>query len=125
MVHAWVSDEYINLALMYMTNNIFPVISIKNSVNQNGKTNTPHKLETGTKLSVSNLHVLFYPCVLRKSAAHIDTKELNMHHQSKRVFELSSLEYHNIKKSTLSTYLVHRRYFLHMTLYFTKTIIVR
>ena len=34
MVHAWVSKEYINFALMYMTDHIFPFLSIKHLVNQ-------------------------------------------------------------------------------------------
>ena len=62
MVHTRVSDEYIHFELMYMTGNIFPVLPIKNLLNQDGETNMPYKLATGAKTSVSNLHVLFCPC---------------------------------------------------------------
>ena len=57
MVHAWVSDEYIHFAFMYTTDHLFPVIPIKHLVNQDGELTTPHKLETGTKISLSNLRV--------------------------------------------------------------------
>ena len=42
----------------------------------------PHNLATGTKTSVSNLHILFFPYVLLKATIHVDTNELYMHHQS-------------------------------------------
>ena len=58
MVHEQVSDKYIHLKLMYMTDNILPVIPIEHSVNQDREPTTPHKLETGTKTSVSNLCVI-------------------------------------------------------------------
>ena len=64
MVHAQVSDEYIHLTLMYMTENIFTVLPIKNLVNQDDEPTTAHKLSTGIKPSVSNLCVLFFPCVV-------------------------------------------------------------
>ena len=44
------------------------------------------KLETGMKTSVSHLRVLFFPCVVRKSTAHVETKTLNMRHQSQKGF---------------------------------------
>ena len=71
---------------MYTTDHIFPVLIIKHLVNQEGEQTTPHKLETGTKPSVSNLSALFYPCGVRKSTAHVDKNALNMHHQSQNVF---------------------------------------
>ena len=52
MVHTRVSDKYIHLALMYMTDNILPGIPIKHLVNQDGEPPTPHKLATGIKTSV-------------------------------------------------------------------------
>ena len=64
MVHAQVSDEYIHFALMYTIDHIFPVLPIKHLVNQDGESTTPQKLATGTKPSVSQLRVLFCPCVL-------------------------------------------------------------
>ena len=59
MVHAQVSDKYIHCAVMYTTDNIFPVLPIKHLVNQCGEPNMPQKLVTGTKPSVSNPRVLF------------------------------------------------------------------
>ena len=43
-------------------------------------------METGTKPSVSNIFVLYFPCVLRKATAHVDVKALNMRHQSQKGF---------------------------------------
>ena len=105
MVNARVSDEYIHFSIMYTTGNIFTVIPIKHLVNQVGEPTTPHKLETGMKTSVSNLHVLVCPCAVQKATAHVDTKALNMHNNSQKVFGLSSLEFHNIKRvPNLRTY---------------------
>ena len=64
MVHAGVSDKYMHFELMYMTDHIFPVLPIKTLMNQDFEPTTPHKLATGTKLSVSNIRVLFCPCVV-------------------------------------------------------------
>ena len=55
-------------------------------INEYGKPTTPFKLTTGTKPSVSNLCVLFCPCVLRKATAHVDKKALNMRHQAQKGF---------------------------------------
>ena len=44
------------------------------------------KLEIGMKTSVSHLHVVFCPCVVRKATTHIDKKALNMRHQAKKGF---------------------------------------
>ena len=71
-VHARVSEAYVNFALMYTTDHIFPVLPIY------GDPTTPHKLATGTKSSVSHLRVLFCPCVVRKATEHVDTKALNI-----------------------------------------------
>ena len=84
MVHRRVYDKYINFDLMYMTDHIFSVLPIKSLLNQYGEPTTPHKMETGTKHSVSNLHVLFFSCVSQKATAHVDTKSLNMCHQSQK-----------------------------------------
>ena len=86
MVHARVSEAYINLALMYTTDIIFPVLQTKYMINKDGDTTTPFKLATCTKPSVSHLRVLFCPCVLRKATAHVDKKALNMCHQSQKGF---------------------------------------
>ena len=82
MVHARVPEVYVHFALMYMTDHIFPVLPIKDLINEDGDPTTPHKLATSTKPSVSHLCVLFCPCAVRKSAAHVETKMLNMRHQS-------------------------------------------
>ena len=74
MLHARVLLAYINFALMYTTDHIFPVIPIKDLINKDGDTTMPHKLATGTKPSVSHLRVLFCPCVVRRATAHVGTK---------------------------------------------------
>ena len=84
MVHAQVSDEYIYIALINMTDHIFTVIPIKHLVNQDGDKNTRHKLATGMNTSVSNLRVLFCPCVVQKESEQVDTKALNTRHKSQK-----------------------------------------
>ena len=64
----------------YTTDHIFPVLPIKHLVNQDSEPTTPHKLETGTKLSVSNLRVLFCPCGVQKSTVNFDKKTVKMGH---------------------------------------------
>ena len=120
IVHTRVLDEYIHFPLMYMTHNTFTVLPIKYLLNHYVEPNTPHKLVTSKKPSVYNLHVLFLPCVLQKATAHVDGKALNMHHQSPKGFGVSPLEFHNFKNGTSSMYLVHVKYFLHMTFYLMK-----
>ena len=87
MVHKRISDEYIHLALMYTTDNIFPVLPIKNLVNQYGEPTTPYKLTTGTKPSVSNLCFLFWKCVVQKATAHVNRKMLNIRHKLQEGFQ--------------------------------------
>ena len=43
-------------------------------------------MATGTKHSVSHLRVLFFPCVVRKATSRVETKALNMRHQSQKGF---------------------------------------
>ena len=86
MLHARFSDTYIHFSLIYTTDHVFPVLPIKNLVNQNIEPTTPNKLSTGTKPSVSNLCVLLFPCAVQKSTAHVNTKNLNMYHQSQKGF---------------------------------------
>ena len=57
-----------------------------NIINDDGDPTTPHKLAAGTKYSVSQLRVLFCPCVVRKVTAHVETKMLNICHQSQKEF---------------------------------------
>ena len=86
MVYARVLEAYIHFSLMYTTDQIFPVISIKDMINEDGDPTTPFKLATGRKPFVSHLHVLFCPCVVRKATAHVGKKTLNMRHQAKKGF---------------------------------------
>ena len=71
---------------MYTIDHIFPVLPIKDMINKDGDPKTPHKLATGKKPIVSYLRVLFCPCVVRKSTAHVGTKALNMRHQAQKGF---------------------------------------
>ena len=86
MVHARVPENYIHFALMYTTDHIFPVLTIKDLINKDGDPTTPYKLATGTKPSVSHLRVLFCPCVVQKATVHVETKTLNMRHQAQKGF---------------------------------------
>ena len=86
MVHARVPEVYVHFALMYTIDHIFPVLPIKDMINEDGDPTTPHQLETGTKPSVSYLRVLFCPCVVRKATTHVETKTLNMRHQAQKGF---------------------------------------
>ena len=69
MVHAKVTEVYVNFSIMYTIDHIFLVLPIKDIINQDGDPTTPHKLVTGKKPSVSHLRVLFFPCVVRKDTA--------------------------------------------------------
>ena len=60
MVHAKVLEVYINLAIMYMTNHIFPVLPNKFLIEKDDKPTTPFKVSIGTKPSVSHLRVSFF-----------------------------------------------------------------
>ena len=86
MVHARVLGAYIHFTLMYTADHIFPVLPIKYLINEYWNPTTPFKLATGTKPSVSDLRVLFCPCVVLKATAHVKTKALNMRHQAQKGF---------------------------------------
>ena len=86
MVHARVPEVYVHFAFMYKTDHIFPVLPIKDLINEHGDPTTPQKLATGTKSYVSHLCVLFCPCVVRKATEHVETKTLNMRHQGQKGF---------------------------------------
>ena len=60
MVHARVPELYVHFTVMYMSDHIFPVLPIKDLINEDGDPSTPHKLVTVTKTSVSHLRVLFF-----------------------------------------------------------------
>ena len=86
MLHARGLEVYVDFALMYTTDHIFPVLPIKDLINEDGDPIMPHKLATGTKPSVSHLRVLFCSFVVRKSMAHVEAKTLNMRHQAQKGF---------------------------------------
>ena len=71
---------------MYTTDHIFPVLPIKDMINEDGDPTKPYKLATGTKPSVSHLCVLIFPSVVHKDTAHVGTKKLNMRHQAQKGF---------------------------------------
>ena len=66
IVHARVLEAYIHFELMYTTDHIFPVIPIKDMINEDVEPNMPHKFATGTKPSGSHLRVLFVHVLYRK-----------------------------------------------------------
>ena len=65
---------------MYMEDNIFPVLSIKDLINEDDDPIALFKLATSTKPSISYLRVLFFLFVVQKSNSHVGTKALNMRH---------------------------------------------
>ena len=86
MAHARVLEAYIDFILMYTSDHIFPVLPIKDLINENINPTTPFKLTTDTKTSISHLRVLFCPCVVRKDTAIVDKKALNMRHHAQKGF---------------------------------------
>ena len=86
MVHTIFLEAYIHFSFMYRSDHIFPVIPVKDLINEDGDPTTPFKLATGTKPSVSHLRVLFSLFVIRKSTANVDKKALNMRHQAQKGF---------------------------------------
>ena len=86
MVLAQVSEAYIHFALMYTADNIFPVLPIIYLINKYGEPNTPNKLVTGTRPSMSHLRVLFFTCVVQETTTNVGTKALNMSHQVQTYF---------------------------------------
>ena len=67
MVHARVSEVYINFELMYMTDHIFLVLPIKDMINKDIDPTTLFKLATVTKSSVSHLRVLIFSVICTES----------------------------------------------------------
>ena len=51
-----------------------------------GETNTPHKVATGTKPSVSNVRIILFPYVVWKATEQVDGNALNMSHQPQNGF---------------------------------------
>ena len=75
MVHARVLEAYIHFELMYTTDHIFAVITIKYLIKEDGDPTMPFKLTTG-----------ICSCVVRKATAHVDKKSLNIRHQAQKCF---------------------------------------
>ena len=71
MVHARFLQVYIYFAIMYTTDHIFLVLPIKDLIKEDDDPTTTIKLATGTEPSVSHLRVIFCPCVVQKSTAHV------------------------------------------------------
>ena len=71
---------------MYTRDNIFPVLPIKDLITEYGKATMPFRLATGTEHSFSHLCVLLLLYDVRKAAAHVEKKVLNMPHQAKKGF---------------------------------------
>ena len=67
MVHARVPEVYVHLELVYTADHIFPVLPIKDIINEDSDPTTPHKLATGMKPSVSHLRVLFFPSLSQRA----------------------------------------------------------
>ena len=59
MVHARFLEVYIHFSLMYTTDNIFPVLPIKDLINEYSNPTTPIKLATGMEPFLSHFLVLF------------------------------------------------------------------
>ena len=106
MVHARFLEACIHFSFKHTTDHIFPVLPIKDLINEYGDPTTPYKLATGTKPSVLHSCVLFFQFFVRKATAHVGIKALNMRHQEQKGFAVSSLEFHSIKKDILCTYQV-------------------
>ena len=62
------------------------MIPNKDLINEDGDLTTPFKIATSTKPPVSQLCMLFCPCVVWKATAHVGTKALNIRHQAQEGF---------------------------------------
>ena len=82
MVHAQFLEAYTHFTLMYMAYHIFPVLPIKDLINEDGGLTMPFKLATDMKPSISKK----IPCVVHKATAHVGEKASNMCHQSQNRF---------------------------------------
>ena len=60
MLHARVFEAYISFALMFMSDDIFPLLPTKDLINEDGEPVTPFKLVTVIKPAVSHLRVPFF-----------------------------------------------------------------
>ena len=60
---------------MYMADHIFPVLTIKVLINEDGEPTTPFKLVTGTKPSISHIRVLFCIFGVRKATVRVGKRQ--------------------------------------------------
>ena len=125
MSHAHVPEAYIHFALMYTADNIFTVLTIKDLINKDGERTTSFKLATDNKPSIYHLYVLFCPCIVKKSTAHVGTNALNMCHQVQKGFRGIFVGITKHQKGYL-VYVPHKRkIFLHAMLFLMRVFIVR
>ena len=69
---------------MYAAHHVFPVLLIKDLVNDQGEPCTPSELMHGEKPPVRQLRTLFCPVIVKKHTAMKDKKVVNMRHQAKK-----------------------------------------
>ena len=60
------SESYIRFLFMYTTDHIFPVLPIKDLINEDADPTMAFKLVTGTKPSISHLRVFFVHVLYKK-----------------------------------------------------------
>ena len=125
MVHARVLEAYIHFAFMYTTNHIFLVLTIKDLMNEDGNPTMPFNFSTITKPSVSHLHVLLCPSVVRKATTHVGTKALNMNHQAQKGFCGIFVGFSQHQKGYHVYVQITRKIYLHMMLFLMKVFLVR
>ena len=65
---------------MYPADHIFPILPIKDLINEDEEPTTPFKLVIVTEPAISYLRFWFCTCVVQKAYAYVGTKALNMCH---------------------------------------------
>ena len=109
MVHARVPEVYVNFTLMYTTNQIFPVLPIKDLINEDGDLTTPHKIATGTKPSVHIYTCYFVYVLYEKLRRTLRQRRQTCVIKCKKGFAVSSLGFQSIIKDILCTYPLQER----------------
>ena len=69
-----------------MTDHIFPVLPIRDLINESREPTKTFQLATGTRPSVSHWRVIFCTYVVRKATAHVDKMALNIRQQAQKGF---------------------------------------
>ena len=93
-IQLWYTHGFLTifLLLMYITDHIFPVLPIKNLVNQYGEPTMPNKLETDKKPSVS---YTLRPCseaIMRKTAVSYIPYATEYHEQAGNIINFAHFE---------------------------------